>query len=87
MLFQERGQGWLLSEASLHPELRLSSSHILDCALVQSAAKKGHKLQKAMKSNQQKKKKNQNKIQEYFSSLPLCMFPTDHSSRREVCML
>lgn len=37
---QEQGEGWLLSEARLHPKLQLSNSHLLDPTLVQSAAKK-----------------------------------------------
>lgn len=32
ILLQE-GEGWLLIDASLHPELETSSSHILDCAV------------------------------------------------------
>lgn len=63
MLSQEQGEGWLLSEANLHPKLQLSSSHLLD--LFQSAAKRGHKWQKALKSNHER---DQNKIQECYSS-------------------
>lgn len=33
ILLQEEGEGWLLIDASLHPELETSSSHILDCTV------------------------------------------------------
>lgn len=56
----------MLSEANLHPKLQLSRSHLLDPTLFQGAAKRGHKWQKALKSNHEK---DQNKIQEYYSSL------------------
>lgn len=60
----------MLSEASLHSELQLSGSHILDCTHVQSAAE-------AINYQNQGNlitEKDKNKVQEYFSSLPSVSF-------------